>query len=500
MVTLIKYGALSGGEKYNVNQMWIDGLSTDSKPTTTVEGLYIPNGSVYTEVDTGKAYMFDKDNVTWYEVSIGGGGGGGFTPTDAQLAAMNSGIDSTKVQQISTNETNILSIQGYINDFGIVPINLFNKATITPQRFINNSNNGALQYNADYFTSDYIDIGEYVGDSMNMTYRFTAAFYDSDKTWISTAAGSATNISNTYSVAVPTGAKYIRVSAANTNLNVVQVGIGLTSLQYYAYSDKKITKMNIEKDRVLGLLIPQTNHIYVGTTRTYTSITAALNSITDANEYNKYIIHVDKGTYEETFHTKNYVDIVGENPYNTIINYTSNDESDWANRSTIYAESYTTLENLTITTTGAKYPLHCDGAYNVPYRVIVKNCILRHNGFTTISPAPAGTAVGLGLYHSQHIELIGCEIYGSDATGVADIYCHNSADTDEAHSKYRSLRIEHCLLGECTYGLRLQAIESNTMQDNDCWIIDITNNGTTPEYIQYSTKDSWHIRRFPNNQ
>ena len=75
MVTLIKYGALSGGEKYNVNQMWIDGLSTDSKPTTTVEGLYIPNGSVYTEVDTGKTYMFDKENATWYEVSIGGGGG-----------------------------------------------------------------------------------------------------------------------------------------------------------------------------------------------------------------------------------------------------------------------------------------------------------------------------------------------------------------------------------------------------------------------------------------
>ncbi len=31
--------------------------------------------------------------------------------TEAQLAAVNSGIDSTKVQQISTNETNILSEQ-----------------------------------------------------------------------------------------------------------------------------------------------------------------------------------------------------------------------------------------------------------------------------------------------------------------------------------------------------------------------------------------------------
>lgn len=76
MVTLIKYGALGGGEKYNVNQMWIDGLSTDSKPTTTIDGMGIPNGSVYTEVDTGKTYMFDYGNATWYEVSIGGGGGG----------------------------------------------------------------------------------------------------------------------------------------------------------------------------------------------------------------------------------------------------------------------------------------------------------------------------------------------------------------------------------------------------------------------------------------
>ena len=112
MVTLIKYGALGGGEKYNVNQMWIDGLSTDTKPTTTVDGMPIPNGSVYTEVNTGKTYMFDKDNVTWYEVSLGGGGG--FTPTQTQLDAMNSGIDSTKVAQITTNETNISSVTDHI--------------------------------------------------------------------------------------------------------------------------------------------------------------------------------------------------------------------------------------------------------------------------------------------------------------------------------------------------------------------------------------------------
>ena len=44
-------------------------------------------------------------------VENGGGGGGGFTPTQAQLDAMNSGIDSTKVEQIETNKTNISSEQ-----------------------------------------------------------------------------------------------------------------------------------------------------------------------------------------------------------------------------------------------------------------------------------------------------------------------------------------------------------------------------------------------------
>ena len=63
---------------------------------------------------TEKVIAGEVDAVTHLEKVIAkysGGGGGGFTPTQAQLDAMNSGIDSTKVQQISTNETNILSEQ-----------------------------------------------------------------------------------------------------------------------------------------------------------------------------------------------------------------------------------------------------------------------------------------------------------------------------------------------------------------------------------------------------
>lgn len=83
MVTLIKYGALSGGEKYNANVLSLDGLSTDTKPTRTfieygsdgreIGRTGISNGSLYTEIDTGDTYMYDTDNATWHKVSLGGG-------------------------------------------------------------------------------------------------------------------------------------------------------------------------------------------------------------------------------------------------------------------------------------------------------------------------------------------------------------------------------------------------------------------------------------------
>lgn len=83
MVTLTKYGA-----KYNRLILHIEGLSTDlPKPTVyfyeyddtgrEISRLAIQNGSIFTEVDTGKNYMYDAENTTWYEVTIGGGGTSG---------------------------------------------------------------------------------------------------------------------------------------------------------------------------------------------------------------------------------------------------------------------------------------------------------------------------------------------------------------------------------------------------------------------------------------
>lgn len=50
----------------------------------------------------------------------GGGSSGGFTPTETQLEAMNSGITATDVEQITTNKNNISSIQQTIGDINTV--------------------------------------------------------------------------------------------------------------------------------------------------------------------------------------------------------------------------------------------------------------------------------------------------------------------------------------------------------------------------------------------
>lgn len=77
-------------------------LSSDQKPTDA------DINTIIRELDTNTYYYFDGSD--WNEMP-GGGGGGGFVPTEDQLAAMNSGATTAKIEQIETNKTNILSEQ-----------------------------------------------------------------------------------------------------------------------------------------------------------------------------------------------------------------------------------------------------------------------------------------------------------------------------------------------------------------------------------------------------
>ena len=68
------------------------GLSTDTKPTDTA------NGSVFTEIDSGKKYMFDFAGSQWCEIPAAENGGGGGSSDAGVLVvhevAQNSGAKS----------------------------------------------------------------------------------------------------------------------------------------------------------------------------------------------------------------------------------------------------------------------------------------------------------------------------------------------------------------------------------------------------------------------
>lgn len=51
----------------NDREIELRGISTDAKPTT-IDGKDIANGTVFIEIDTGKLYMFDKENEQWKEM------------------------------------------------------------------------------------------------------------------------------------------------------------------------------------------------------------------------------------------------------------------------------------------------------------------------------------------------------------------------------------------------------------------------------------------------
>lgn len=64
MVTLSKIGG-----QYNYLILEIQGLSSDEKPTESIGGIVISNGSKFKEIDTGKEYLFNYAQKSWCEIA-----------------------------------------------------------------------------------------------------------------------------------------------------------------------------------------------------------------------------------------------------------------------------------------------------------------------------------------------------------------------------------------------------------------------------------------------
>lgn len=64
ILTLSKYG-----DKYNKNIMEFVGKRYDLKPIIKYNGVKIPNGSKFFEMDTNKTFVYDEDKVSWNDVT-----------------------------------------------------------------------------------------------------------------------------------------------------------------------------------------------------------------------------------------------------------------------------------------------------------------------------------------------------------------------------------------------------------------------------------------------
>lgn len=107
MITLIKRGV-----SYNSLISEIYGLSSETKPVTEIEGRFIENGSVYTEIDTGKKFMYDKENKKWYEITSSGGGGDSseyahslVMTIDSQTYVLTATLKNTSGETLGTPQT-----------------------------------------------------------------------------------------------------------------------------------------------------------------------------------------------------------------------------------------------------------------------------------------------------------------------------------------------------------------------------------------------------------
>jgi hypothetical protein len=359
-------------------------------------------------------------------------------------------------------------IDGGMTSFFKPGKNLFNKAAATSGYYVSHTT-GELVAGTGWYASEFIEI---VPETAYVRVQNQiVAYYDADKAFIS-------GVQQATAFTTPATAKYVRLSVYNTYYNTEQLELGSTSTAYEPFFYFMQTGYKVRAENYTEVIVAASGG-------DFTTINAALASITDAAEDNQYLVYVKNGTYNEMINVKAYVNMKGENKYKTIIDFTGV----YANRndlSAVYGEKTATMENFTIETFDSKYPLHSDNNTG-DYKFIIKNCIMRHKGFTG---GEAAKPVGIGLNQNQHIEILDCEMYGNGVAGAEGVFFHN-ADTGDG---YRSLRVENCKIRGVSYGFKPNGIAALFNQKNDAFLINNDIQADIAEfYIMASTDLSWNI-------
>jgi hypothetical protein len=158
-----------------------------------------------------------------------------------------------------------------------------------------------------------------------------------------------------------------------------------------------------------GLQVANTVTVQPGG-KTFSTIKAAMDSITDAKLQKQYVVQIGPGTYNEVVVCKPYVFISGAGVATTTV--TAPASSDQWNKGTVKAASNSAVQNMTILSTGSAWgswatAVDCVGAVNFD----IENCNLEANaegdGVNLVTLAVDYSAAGGGSQINVAYTMVG---------------------------------------------------------------------------------------------
>jgi hypothetical protein len=147
----------------------------------------------------------------------------------------------------------------------------------------------------------------------------------------------------------------------------------------------------------------------------FTTITAALDSITDASDTNRYLIYVAPGVYNERVTMKEYVDIEGSGELTTKITFTGSSAN---TNGTLRGANNAELRFLTVENTGGN--AYANAIHN-------NNASPRLTHVTAI--ASGGTNASYGVYNTSSSSPIMTEVAASASEGSTSYGVYNNSSS-----------------------------------------------------------------------
>ena len=185
-----------------------------------------PDGDVITLEDIAKS-VNDILSHQFGDAIVCEASGGGITLNDSSNRELR-GLTLYGTEETASTESVTVKVGGK---------NLFNKDTVLDGFLIDDNTGECNKSNYGHVASDWIPIsGDYATITTIQTSGSWGAFYDKDKQYVSKWSGYLPGMSNK-TIAIPTNAKYVRVTTLGSALDSFQLELGSVATAYEPYKE-----------------------------------------------------------------------------------------------------------------------------------------------------------------------------------------------------------------------------------------------------------------------